>query len=131
MSMASHRTAAARFWFSTYGNGVWYTRNDSVKAVTAAQGLRRRTIATPSLRMVAATFWVAHRGGASRIDAATRQVKVYDRHFGIVPDRRMNTVVADARKRTPWFGTDAGVARYDASKDPPSLHPPRIATSPR
>lgn len=112
-------------WFSTYGNGVWYTRGDSVKAVTAAQGLRSDhcyAIAEDGHGQV----WVAHRGGTSRISIGTKQVKVYDRHFGIGPDRRMNTLAADAHGNI-WFGTDGGVIRYDASKDLPSKHPPHVA----
>lgn len=115
---------AGTMWFSTYGNGVWHTHKDSVRAVTAAQGLRSDYcygIAADARGQV----WVTHRGGVSRIRVGDQQVKVYDKQFGIVPDRGIHTVVADPRGSI-WFGSDAGVVRYDLRKDLPALHPPHV-----
>jgi ligand-binding sensor domain-containing protein/serine phosphatase RsbU (regulator of sigma subunit) len=116
---------AGRMWLSTNGNGVWYSDGEVYRAVSAAQGLRSDYCYAITYDRKG-SLWVAHRGGISRINAADRTVKTYDRQFGIIPDRRMNTVTADA-EHTIWFGTDAGVIRYDMEKDRPILHPPPVS----
>lgn len=117
--------ASGKLWFSTYGNGVWHSDGDAYSPVTVAQGLR-----SDYCYAIAAdgngSVWVTHRGGASRIDVKSLKVKLYEGDLGIGPERRMNTVVIDAR-RTTWFGTDSGVIRYDPAKDLPNQHPPQIS----
>ena len=102
-------------WFSTMGNGVRWLEGDQVHGLREEQGLW-----SDYCYDIAAdgkgSIWVAHRGGASRIDRATKQVRTYARHFGIAPDRTINTLAADER-RNIWLGTDRGVLRYDVGRD--------------
>ncbi|MFZ1659080.1 MAG: two-component regulator propeller domain-containing protein [Flavobacteriales bacterium] len=107
--------SAGTLWFSTSGNGVRWLQGEQVMGLGEAQGLRSDycyAIAADGKGSV----WVAHRGGSSRIDRKSKQVRTYARHFGIAPDRAINTLVADER-RNIWFGTDKGVLRYDVGRD--------------
>ncbi|MGV9011836.1 MAG: two-component regulator propeller domain-containing protein [Flavobacteriales bacterium] len=117
---ASHVTgitqdSSGTMWFSTMGSGVRWLDGDEVHGLGEAQGLR-----SDYCYAIAAdgngSVWVTHRGGASRIDRTTKQVRTYARHFAIAPDRTINTLAADDR-RNIWFGTDKGVLRYDVGRD--------------
>lgn len=126
-SNAFHVTGVAQdslgtIWFSTYGNGVRYMSGTKVLGLDQGQGLRSDycyAITVGQDNQV----WVSHRGGASRIDGHTRAIHVFDKQFGIEPDRRINTLVADANGYI-WFGTDKGVLRFNAARDVPGIAPP-------
>lgn len=129
-SNAFHVTGIAqdstgRIWFSTYGNGIRYLEGDQVLGIDQAQGLRSdycHSIALDGSNRI----WASHRGGLTCIDAARRTViQVYDKQFGIEPDRRINTLAVDAN-RNLWFGTDKGVLRFNAERHEPRPPAPQV-----
>lgn len=111
-------------WFSTAGNGVWYSAGEVFRQVSGEDGLH-----SDFCYGLAADnrggIWTIHRGGVSRIDARTRAVKTWDRQLGIDPDRRITAVQMDNRQAL-WFGTDAGAIRYDAAQDQRPKEPPSV-----
>lgn len=129
-SNAFHVTGIAqdstgRIWFSTYGNGIRYLEGDQVLGIGQAQGLRSDycySIAVDGSNRI----WASHRGGLTCIDATRRAVsRIYDKQFGIEPDRRINTLVVDAN-RNLWFGTDKGVLRFNAERPTTGLPAPEV-----
>lgn len=126
-SKAFHVTGIAQdssgtIWFSTYGSGIRYLDGTKVTGVGQAQGLLSEYCYSITVDDDN-RLWVSHRGGISRMDLGTRAVQVFDKQFGIEPDRRINTLATDAGRHI-WFGTDKGVLRFNAGKQLPPAPAP-------
>jgi ligand-binding sensor domain-containing protein/serine phosphatase RsbU (regulator of sigma subunit) len=110
-------------WATTYGNGVFIFKKDTIINLTAKLGLKSNYCY--SIMAVDSNYvWVGHRLGISRVNINDFSVKVYDTEYGITGDCNLNATFKDS-KGIVYFGTTDGLIRYNYVKDQPNKIPPK------
>ena len=109
-------------WATTYGNGVFVFKKDTIINITAKLGLKSNYCY--SIMSVDSNYvWIGHRLGISRVNITDFSVKVYDTDYGITGDCNFNATFKDS-KGIVYFGTTDGLIHYDYNKDQPNKVPP-------
>lgn len=109
-------------WAATYGDGVFYFRQDSVYQFTQISGLKANYCYS-IIRGADQGIWVGHRLGLSRINAATKKISVYDKNIDVTGDCNPNAVFAD-KNGILYVGTNQGLIQYDPSRENTRKLPP-------
>ena len=100
-------------------SGLWVCAGDGLYFVDA-EGQARRVFETQAARGVvpdtAGGFWAVLDTGVLRLDADGRQLAALTAESSKLPDNDVWAVALDSRSRV-WFGTAAGLARYNPTSD--------------
>jgi ligand-binding sensor domain-containing protein/serine phosphatase RsbU (regulator of sigma subunit) len=102
-------------WVSTYGQGVFLLRRDSVINFTAREGLKSNycySISAADGKYI----WVGHRLGLSRIDVSNLSITVFGSDNGITGDCNLNASKL-SNDNVIYFGATDGIITYDTKKD--------------
>jgi ligand-binding sensor domain-containing protein/serine phosphatase RsbU (regulator of sigma subunit) len=111
-------------WASTYGDGIFCFRKDSVIHLSENEGLKSdygySIVADPD-----GNLWTGHRMGLSRINCTTYKVLTYGIELGIRGDCNLNAtnIASDGILR---FGTTDGIVQYNYSSGKQKLLPPNV-----
>ncbi len=111
-----------RFWIATFNNGILCNSNDSIVAITSADGLEKNYcygIATDGNNRI----WVCHQPGLSCIDLATGNVRTFNFTNGLGQEF---TGVSRDENGDLWFSSSSGVVHYMSTYDRRSNTPPII-----
>lgn len=114
-----------RMWLATVNNGVLCSENDSVIAITTADGLEKNYcygIAADGNGRI----WVCHQPGLSCIDLNTGNIRSFNITNGV--GQEFVSVNADAEGDL-WFASSAGVMHYMSKYDKRNNTPPIINMS--
>ncbi len=114
-----------RFWIATVNNGILCSSNDSIVAITTADGLEKNYcygIATDGNDRI----WVCHQPGLSCIDLSTGNIRTFNSSNGV--GQEFTGVSAD-EDGDLWFSSSSGVVHYMSNHDGRNSVPPIINLS--
>lgn len=109
-------------WIATEGDGVYKYDRKNVKQFTAQNGLQSEYCYSLSGDQNG-NIWIGHRGGVSKIDVSTNDIKRFDKRVGFDGDCLPNAIFVDADNNV-WFGTNKGVFKYVSRKNTVNKIPP-------
>lgn len=102
-----------RFWLATVNNGLICTSNDSIVAISTADGLEKNycygIASDEDDRM-----WICHQPGLSCIDLNSGNIRTFNSTNGI--NQEFNGVTSDSRGDL-WFSSSSGVVHYISEYD--------------
>lgn len=97
-------------WVSTYGEGVFLLKTDTIINLTVRNGLKSNycySITAADSNYI----WVGHRLGMSRIDINNLSISLFDANQGITGDCNQNAVKV-SKSGVIYFGTSDGLVTY-------------------
>jgi ligand-binding sensor domain-containing protein/serine phosphatase RsbU (regulator of sigma subunit) len=111
-------------WATTYGDGLFEFRQDSLSAITEKDGLRS-DYCYSILTDDDGNIWVGHRLSLSKINPSTHKVMTYGSEIGITGDCNTNAAAIDPNGNLR-FGTTDGLIQYNYQKNRQKLFPPLL-----
>ena len=114
-------------WIGTDGNGVFRMEGDSVKNYNTEDGLLY-DFCNSLVGDDEEYIWVSHRGGLSRIRISDGFVSNLKNEVGIDQSMEFNrNAVFRDQKGIIWFGSSAGVLKYDPHLEKDQAPPPALS----
>ncbi len=109
---------------ATSENGIFEITNDQVIRYTNEDGLKSNY--TYAIDIDAnQNIWIGHRNGLSKINTTDSTINLFDNNLGISGQVNFGAMYLDT-KNNLWIGTDAGLIKYDPSKEKPNNIGPKV-----
>ncbi|MFL2570973.1 MAG: two-component regulator propeller domain-containing protein [Parvicellaceae bacterium] len=108
------QNAKGELWLSTFDNGVFLLKKDTILQYTVNEGL----LSNYCYALVVDTknrVWVTHNGGLSKLNSFTGRFEQYDDKHGL--NVKFSKAAVSSWKNELWFGTDNGIIRYDSKEE--------------
>ena len=106
---------AGRIWLGTYGGGVYKLENDSFSNMNFQDGMNSDTpfLLAPD----GENLWVGTSLGIDKLEIAKKSFTHYGKDEGFMGIEVNPNAVFSDNKGSIWFGTIAGVVKYDSKSD--------------